>query len=159
MLDKEFRYFLHGTVENERLLGALHHKEWLYGLALLQQVRRQVLALDAANGRGAAAPVEELHSVTPNCENDEMKAPPLTGRVQLMYASLPQKVALLAVVRVFLCRILWSIAGSARKWLMHLCTPKYQKLDRNARLKDSLTQSCAHERLVPVCSNTGCLGG
>jgi hypothetical protein len=159
MLDKEFRYFLHGMVEDGRLLGALHHKEWLYGLALLHQVRRQVLALDAANGRGAAAPVEELHSITPNCEIDGMNVPPLTGHVQLMYALLPQKVALSAVVRVFLCRISWSIAGSARKWLMHLSTPKYQKLDRNARLNDSLTQSCAHERLAPVCSNTGCLGG
>jgi hypothetical protein len=57
-----------------RLLGGLHHKKWLYGLALLHQVRRQVLALDADNGRSAAAPVQELHSVTPNCENDGMNA-------------------------------------------------------------------------------------
>ena len=74
MLVEEGGDVLERMVQHRGLLRAFNHHQRHDGDALLYERRRQVLALQADDGGGAIAPVQQLHAVAPQAEQQRVDA-------------------------------------------------------------------------------------
>jgi hypothetical protein len=70
MLLEKVSYSLENVIENRRLLGALNDEKRLNCQPLLHKIWGQVLTLNSNHRSRAAAPVQELNTVTAKGEQD-----------------------------------------------------------------------------------------